>query len=136
MTGSPAGFESPVRLRAVPGDGQPDATPALEELYRGFEKELLIPLWTQIGDLMPMHSQSKAVAHRWQWEQLRLLAARAGELVPVGRGGEPSWQPLSIRSEAGATDSAANAIDLFRFSDSPVFEALGFNRTVTEGSAA
>jgi gentisate 1,2-dioxygenase len=88
MTGSPAGFESPVRLRAVPGDGQPDATPALEELYRGFEKERLVPLWTQIGDLMPMHPQSKAVPHRWQWEQLRLLAARAGELVPVGRGGE------------------------------------------------
>jgi len=59
MASSPAGLESPVRLRAVPGDGQPDATPALEELYRGFEKELLILLWTQIGDLMPMHPQSR-----------------------------------------------------------------------------
>jgi gentisate 1,2-dioxygenase len=80
--------ESPVHLQAVPADNQPTVTPALEELYRGFEKELLIPLWTEIGDLMPVRPRSKAVPHRWRWENLRRLAARAGELVPVGRGGE------------------------------------------------
>jgi gentisate 1,2-dioxygenase len=79
---------SPVHLTAVPGPGQPEVTPALEELYRGFEQELLVPLWTAIGDLMPVHPRSAAVPHRWRWEQLRTLAARAGELVPVGRGGE------------------------------------------------
>ena len=68
--------------------GQPDVTPELEELYRGFEQELLVPLWTEIGDLMPGHPRSRAVPHRWRWERLRALAARAGELVPVGRGGE------------------------------------------------
>ena len=81
-------FESPVRLKAVAAENQPTVTPALEELYRGFEKELLIPLWTEIGDLMPVHPRSKAVPHRWRWDALRALAARAGELVPVGRGGE------------------------------------------------
>ena len=41
----------------------------------------------------------------------------------------PSWQPFSARSQAGATDSDSGALDLFRFSDSPVFEALKLNRT-------
>ena len=44
----------------------------------------------------------------------------------------PSWQPFSARSEAGATDSDSGALDLFRFSDSPVFEALKLNRASTE----
>jgi gentisate 1,2-dioxygenase len=47
----------------------------------------------------------------------------------------PSWQPFSARSEAGATDSDSQALDLFRFSDSPVFEALKLNRTQTEETA-
>ncbi|MEU1593412.1 cupin domain-containing protein [Streptomyces sp. NPDC005708] len=79
---------SPVRLQAVAAEGQPEVTPALEELYRGFEQELLVPLWTEIGDLMPAHPRSRAVPHLWRWERLRQLAAQAGDLVPVGRGGE------------------------------------------------
>ncbi|WP_433339928.1 cupin domain-containing protein [Streptomyces sp. CA-253872] len=79
---------SPVRLRAEPGEGRPDVTPALEELYRGFARELLVPLWTEIGDLMPLSPRSKASPHVWRWERLRALAATAGDLVPVGRGGE------------------------------------------------
>ena len=81
-------FENPVRLRAVNAPNQPDVTPALEELYRGFESELLIPLWTEIGDLMPAHPRSRAVPHLWKWENLVRLAEQAGEIVPVGRGGE------------------------------------------------
>lgn len=57
-------------------------------LYRGFEKELLVPLWTEIGDLMPPHPRSKATPHVWRWENLLELAGQAGDLVPVGRGGE------------------------------------------------
>jgi gentisate 1,2-dioxygenase len=67
---------------------QPVVTPELQELYRGFEHELLVPLWTQIGDLMPPHPRSKAVPHRWRWDNLVRLADRAGHLVRVGRGGE------------------------------------------------
>ena len=86
---------SPVRVTMQAGPGQPDPSPALERLYRGFEQELLVPLWTEIGDLMPLHPQSKATPHLWRWDRLKDLAARlvsradeAGRLVPVGRGGE------------------------------------------------
>ena len=53
----------------------------------------------------------------------------------VGRGDMfvvPSWQPLSIRSDASTTDSDSGALDLFRFSDSPLLEALGLDRSTTE----
>ena len=40
----------------------------------------------------------------------------------------PSWQPLSLRSEAGPSDSDSGALDLFRFSDTPIFEALHLDR--------
>jgi gentisate 1,2-dioxygenase len=79
---------SPVRLKATAGPGQPEPSPELEQLYRGFESELLVPLWTEIGDLMPMSPKSKAAAHLWRWERLKELAAHAGRIVPVGRGGE------------------------------------------------
>lgn len=79
---------SPVSLAAVDAPDQPTVTPELEDLYRGFEKELLVPLWTEIGDLMPPHPRSAAQPHRWEWATLLDLAGRAGDLVPVGRGGE------------------------------------------------
>src|SRR3954453_603061 len=79
---------SPVQLHAIDGPGQPTPSAELEELYRGFERELLVPLWTEIGDLMPLHPKSKAAAHLWRWERLKKLAAQAGRIVPVGRGGE------------------------------------------------
>ncbi|WP_370937106.1 cupin domain-containing protein [Amycolatopsis sp. cg13] len=86
MTSTPA--RTPVQLAAVDAPDQPAVTPALRDLYRGFEQELLVPLWTEIGDLMPVHPRSRAVPHRWQWENLLRLAEQAGEIVPVGRGGE------------------------------------------------
>lgn len=65
-----------------------ELTPELQQLYRGFEQERLVPLWTQIDDLMPLHPQSKATAHLWRWDRLLKLADEAGHLIPVGRGGE------------------------------------------------
>ncbi len=55
-------------------------------------------------------------------------AVTRGDLFVV-----PSWQPFSARSEAGPSDSDSGALDLFRFSDSPVFEALQLNRTHVGG---
>lgn len=79
---------SPVRLAMRQGPGQPEPSPELGRLYQGFERELLVPLWTEIGDLMPVHPRSKAAPHVWRWERLLELAGEAGRLVPVGRGGE------------------------------------------------
>jgi gentisate 1,2-dioxygenase len=72
----------------VENEMQPDDSPELRELYAGFEAEHLMPLWTQIDDLMPMAPNPKAVPWVWRWSKLQPLAERAGDLVPVGRGGE------------------------------------------------
>ena len=81
--------DSPVKISAGDAPGQPDHTPELDTLYRSFEKELLVPLWTEIGDLMPAQPTASAVPHVWRWRDgLLPLARRAGQLVPVGRGGE------------------------------------------------
>ena len=63
-------------------------SPELAALYKGFDAEHLIPLWTQLDDLMPMQPAPKAVPHVWKWNRLYPLAQRSGGLVPVGRGGE------------------------------------------------
>lgn len=47
-----------------------------------------MPLWTEIGDLMPAHPRSRAQPHLWQWSDLLPMASQAGRLVPVGRGGD------------------------------------------------
>lgn len=60
----------------------------LEQLYEDFAAADLTPLWTQTGDLMPLHPTPRAVPHLWKWSTLQPLAVRAGDLVPVGRGGE------------------------------------------------
>jgi gentisate 1,2-dioxygenase len=66
----------------------PDNTPELRQLYADFERNHILPLWTQLGDLMPRHPRPKAVPHLWKWSELYPLARRSGDLVPVGRGGE------------------------------------------------
>ena len=81
-------IDSPVQIVAEDSPDQPTPTAELRELYRSFEKELLVPLWTEIGDLMPAHPRSKAAPHVWRWDALLPLAEEAGRLVPVGRGGE------------------------------------------------
>ena len=58
------------------------------ELYRRLEAEQLVPLWTEIGDLMPIEPSARARPHVWRWSSLLPLAELAGELVPVERGGE------------------------------------------------
>lgn len=81
-------IDSTVQIVAEDTPDQPTPTAELLALYRGFEKELLVPLWTEIGDLMPPHPQSKASPYVWRWDALLPLAEKAGRLVPVGRGGE------------------------------------------------
>jgi gentisate 1,2-dioxygenase len=80
--------ETPVTINATDTPDQPVRTPELEALYRGFESELLVPLWTEIGDLMSAHPKPAAIPHLWRWKNLLPMAEQAGRLVPVGRGGE------------------------------------------------
>jgi gentisate 1,2-dioxygenase len=61
---------------------------ALRRLYDDLAAESLMPLWTVRGDLMPAAPQPAAVPHVWRWADVHPLARRAGDLVPVGRGGE------------------------------------------------
>ena len=71
------------------GDSMNDTGgPELDELYAAFAAENLTPLWTQLDDLMPITPSPQAVPHVWRWTTLYPLAQRAGDLVPVGRGGE------------------------------------------------
>jgi gentisate 1,2-dioxygenase len=63
-------------------------TPELRRLYEDFGAEHLVPLWTQREDLMPCEPSPAALPHVWRWSALHPLAQRAGDLVPVGRGGE------------------------------------------------
>jgi len=61
---------------------------ALSRLYADFAAADLAPLWTQRAGLMTDQPQPVAEPALWRWSTLYRLAARSGELVPVGRGGE------------------------------------------------
>lgn len=67
---------------------EPTGDPELDRLYSDFAAAHLNPLWTQLGDLMPVVPSPRAVPHVWRWSDLLPMARRAGDLVPVGRGGE------------------------------------------------
>lgn len=66
----------------------PEEQSQLDEMYAAFDAAHLMPLWTQIGGLMPTSPRPDSVPMLWRWSTLLALAERAGELVPVGRGGE------------------------------------------------
>ncbi|MFJ8025516.1 cupin domain-containing protein [Streptomyces sp. NPDC096311] len=70
----------------------------LRSLYADFESASLTPLWTQREGLMPMRPEPAAVPAVWRWSTLYPLAQRAGELVPVGRGGER--RAIALRNPA------------------------------------
>jgi gentisate 1,2-dioxygenase len=65
-----------------------EQTPELLELYEAFAEHDLSPLWTQTSEVLTFSPVSRAVPATWRWQDLYRLAARSGELVPVGRGGE------------------------------------------------
>src|SRR6476659_5945222 len=67
---------------------QPTDDRELTRLYQDFDAEHLTPLWTQLDELMPLSPTPRAVPFVWKWSTLYPLAQRAGDLVPVGRGGE------------------------------------------------
>src|SRR5205807_333402 len=79
----PAGSPAPGSDPAGHGVG-----PELAALYHSMSHAHLMPLWTQVGDLMPVHPQPAARVHTWRWRDLYRFAEESGDLVPVSRGGE------------------------------------------------
>ena len=83
---------------------QPIDERELTRLYADFDTEHLTPLWTQLDELMPMSPTPRAVPFVWKWSTLYPLAQRAGDLVPVGRGGgtprDRAGQPRTGRRAA------------------------------------
>jgi gentisate 1,2-dioxygenase len=65
-----------------------DDDEALRRLYADFDAVGMLPLWRVREGLMPTRPTPQAVPHVWHWKDLYPLAQRAGDLVPVGRGGE------------------------------------------------
>jgi gentisate 1,2-dioxygenase len=85
------------------GIGVQAITPSLPEteLYADMAGEHLVPLWTQVSELMPARPAPQATAHVWRWKALLGMAERAGRLVPVGRGGERRALALANPGLAG-----------------------------------
>lgn len=74
--------------RPAPQPPTPEEERRLAELHRNFAERHMVPLWSEIGDIMPSEPRPSAIPYTWKWSDLLSLAEEAGELVPVGRGGE------------------------------------------------
>jgi gentisate 1,2-dioxygenase len=98
------------------GDVLPTIRAEMHRLVRGRETEPIRETGSAVYQVFD-GSGTVTVGDR-SWSVAR------GDLFVV-----PSWHAFSARSEAGTTDSDSNALDLFRFSDAPVFEALDLGRT-------
>ncbi|MEC3853908.1 cupin domain-containing protein [Paenarthrobacter ureafaciens] len=61
--------------------------PELDDLYEQMSEKDLQPLWAMKGLLTP-EPAARTRAHRWSAKQMRALGERAGELVPIDRGGD------------------------------------------------
>jgi len=71
------------------GKGQSVGSPGeLKEFYAELGRRHLAALWTVTADLLPREPKTKALPWLWRWKELAALALRAGELVPIERGGE------------------------------------------------
>lgn len=65
-------------------------SPELAELYAELGELLLEPLWEVFREVQSTEPIAGAagVPHLWSWKEMRRVAIRAAELMPMGRGGE------------------------------------------------
>lgn len=68
--------------------------PELEEFYAEIDQLHLQPLWEMRGLLTPT-PRVRAVPHLWSAADLRKMAERSGQLVPIDRGGDRRVLALS-----------------------------------------
>ena len=64
------------------------AAEELKEFYGDLDRKQLVPLWNVTANLLPREPKTKLVPYLWRWKDLYPLALRAGDLVPIERGGE------------------------------------------------
>jgi gentisate 1,2-dioxygenase len=74
--------------RSVVDDATDGREGPLAELYADMARGDVQALWTQPASLMPESPRPRALPWLWSWESMLALAERAGELVPVERGGD------------------------------------------------
>ena len=55
----------------------------LESFYEEADGKHLIPLWKVTAKLLPPEPQTKVLPYLWKWSDLRRMAYRAGDLVPI-----------------------------------------------------
>ncbi|MBE1584097.1 hypothetical protein H4W80_002355 [Nonomuraea angiospora] len=61
--------------------------PELDSYYGDLAAKDLRPLW-ELGEMFTSEPKAAAVPHRWRAADLHELAGRAGDLVPIERGGD------------------------------------------------
>lgn len=60
----------------------------LKEFYQEADQRHLVPLCKVTARLLPFEPKSTVLPYLWKWSDLRRMAYRAGDLVPIERGGE------------------------------------------------
>ena len=111
-------IDSPVQLVAEDSPDQPTPTDELRELYRSFEKKLLVPLWTKIGDLMPAHPQSKASPYVWRWDAHTAFGWIAA--TSVSGGGPSSFRRARTQCSGSPKRASAALSSCIRTAAMPV----------------
>jgi len=61
---------------------------SIEQLRSDMARNHMIPLWELEAEIMGLVPKPRTQAWLWRWEDLYDIAERAGELVPVERGGD------------------------------------------------
>ncbi len=75
--------------------------PELDAFYDDLAAGDLQPLW-ELGDMLSSEPKVSCVPHRWRASDLYKLANRAGELVPIDRGGDRRVMGLANPGLGGA----------------------------------
>lgn len=76
-------------------EAQTDTKAEVEALRHDMAQGHLTPLWELEADILPWRPRPKMLAWLWKWDDLYDIAQRAGELVPVERGGDRRAVALS-----------------------------------------
>lgn len=77
------------------------SSPAIEILREDMRRANLIPLWELEAEIMGLVPSPKTQPWLWRWADLYSIAERAGDLVPVERGGDRRAIALSNPGQGG-----------------------------------